>query len=132
LASIDHARLQVFTSALENQATVVASCDVEFSDFEVNAINALGLRYSIDCRVLNKDLQFEDTVVRYKRKDLPLDAQRVANSQHVVFDTVTVMSDLHEHVFTRDQLVAEFTLTDQETKAAQVERSAVVTVDLEP
>jgi hypothetical protein len=131
VASIEHPLLQVSTNPFQNQATVIASCDVEFSDFEVNAMNVLGLRYTVECRVLNKDLQYEDTVLRYNRQDLPRDTQRARHSEHIVFETGAVMSDLHEHVFTRDQLVAEFTLTDHETEAAQVRRSAVLTVDLE-
>jgi len=131
MASIEHPQLQVSTDPLQNQARVVANCDIAFTDFEINAMDVLGLQYSIDCQVFNKDLQYEDTVLRYDRQNLPRGTQRAANAEHVVFDMVAVMSDLHEHVFTRDQLVAEFTLIDQETHAAQVIRSAVVRVDLE-
>ena len=132
MASIEHVLLKVSTNSLQNQARVAASCDIEFSDFEVNAMHLLGLQYTIDCRVINTDLQYEDTVLRYDRQQLPHDTRRAANSEHLLFETIAVMSDLHEHVFTRDQLVAEFTLTDHETHAAQVKRSPVVSVDLEP
>ena len=42
-------------------ATVVASCDVELTDFEVNAVNVLRPRYTVDCRVINRDIQYENT-----------------------------------------------------------------------
>jgi hypothetical protein len=40
------------------------------------------------------------------------------------------MSELHEHVITADQLIAEFTLTSLETGAQDTKRSDVVTVSL--
>jgi len=83
-------------------------------------------------KVSTNSLQYEDTVLRYDRQQLPHDTRRAANSEHLLFETIAVMSDLHEHVFTRDQLVAEFTLTDHETRAAQVKRSPAVSIDLEP
>jgi hypothetical protein len=86
----------------------------------------LGLRYTLECVVLNRDLQYEQKVLAYDAQSLP-DGLPVA---HIAFEAVTAMSDLHQHVFTRDELVAEFTLTDGETGSQEIVRSEVVKADL--
>jgi len=129
MASITNPELTITTHPFENRATVVATCDVQFTEFEVNAMTLLQLRYTVDCQVLNKDLRYEDTVIRYDSQDLPRLTGPVATEQ-VVFETVAAMSDLHEHIITNDQLVAELTLTNQETGEYDSKRTEVVTVDL--
>jgi len=47
----------------------------------------------------------------------------------MVFEATTAVSDLHQHVFPRDALIAEFTLTNAETGARDLVRSQVVTAD---
>ena len=47
MATINNPQLTVSTHPLRNMATVVASCDVELTDFEVNAVNVLRLRYTV-------------------------------------------------------------------------------------
>jgi hypothetical protein len=130
MATINNPQLTVSTHPLLNTATVVASCDVELTDFEVNAVNMLRLRYTVDCRVINRDIQYEDTVIRYDSRDIPQLGYAAESTNHVVFEIDALMSDLHEHILTNDQLIAEFTLTDRETGAQQTVRSKAVEVDL--
>jgi hypothetical protein len=125
-------QLAVTTDRLDNLATLVASCDVDFTEFEVNAVTLLGLRYTVACQVLNRDLQYEDPVIRFSEHDLPPVARDATRTAHVEFRSDSVMSDLHEHLFTKDQLVAEFTLTNMETDAVKTPRRNVVGVDLVP
>jgi hypothetical protein len=75
---------------------------------------------------LNRDLQYEATVLVYDPQSVPAELP-VA---HMIFGAVAPMSDLHQHVFTRDQLIAEFTLTNGETGAQHRLRSNLVTADL--
>jgi hypothetical protein len=41
------------------------SCDIEFIDVEVNAMDILGLRYVLQCQVLNKYLLGDDPVLTF-------------------------------------------------------------------
>jgi hypothetical protein len=132
MATMRNAQLAVTTDRFDNMATLVASCDVDFTEFEVNAMTMLGLHYTVACQVLNRDLQYEDPVIRFSDQELPPVATEATQTEHVEFRSDSVMSDLHEHLFTKDQLVAEFTLTNMETGAAETLRSNVVAVDLVP
>jgi hypothetical protein len=132
MAMLQNTDLEVTTDGLDNLATVLASCDVDFTEFEVNAMNKLGLRYTVGCQVLNKDRNYEDPVIRFHDQDLPLTPTAATLSEHVVFRTDAVMSDLHQRLFGKDQLLAEFTLTDTETGAEEVRRSNLLAVNLVP
>jgi hypothetical protein len=99
---------------------------VDLTNFELNAMRLLDLRYTLECRVLNRDLQYEQTVLVYDSQSVPADVP----AAHMVFQAATAMSDLHQHVFTRDQLIAEFTLTNSETGSQEIVRSEVLTADL--
>ena len=126
MAKIHNPQLTITTDPNQNAATVVATCDVDLTDFERNAMELLGLRYTVECVVLNRDLQYEQAVLGY-------DAQSLSAGlpvAHIAFEAVTPMSDLHQHVFTRDELVAEFTLTNGESGSQEVVRSDVVKADL--
>jgi hypothetical protein len=126
MAKFLNTQLTIATDPKQNAAAVTASCDVDLTNFERNAMQLLGLRYTLECRVLNRDLQYEQTVLAYDEQALPADLP-VA---HMVFEAVTPTSDLHLHLFTRDELIAEFTLTNGETGSQEVVRSAVLSADL--
>src|SRR6266568_8007958 len=122
MATMRNIQLAVTTDRFNNLATLVASCDVDFTEFEVNAMNLLGLHYTVACQVLNRDLQYEDSVIRFGHRELPPVATAATLTEHIVFRSDAVMSDLHEHLFTKDELVAEFTLTNVETGEAEIGR----------
>ena len=125
MATISNPQLTITTDPEQNAATLVANCDVDLTDFERNSMKLLGLQYTLECVVLNRDLQYEQTVLVYDAQSLPADLP-VA---HMAFEAATAMSDLHQHIFTRDELIAEFTLTNGETGSREIMRSAVVKAD---
>jgi hypothetical protein len=130
MPTIKHADLAVNTDRPEDRATVIVSCDVEFTDVEVNAMNVLGLRYRLDCRVLNKHLLDEDPVVTFHHHSYPRHASQGRTYEHAVFDTNVSMAIMNEHLFAKDTLVAELTLKNEETGEQVVERTEEIKIDL--
>jgi len=127
MASIEHPQLSVTTDPMSDQASIIASCDVQLTEFELQAMRLLGVRYTVDCRIVNQDLWYEDTVLRYEQGEVAPGGTSVS----MVFESASAMSALHDHLFTPDKLLAEFTLTDQETQDSEVKRSPVLSVALD-
>jgi hypothetical protein len=132
MASINNTRLVVSTEPLNNRATLTVTCDVEFTDVEVNAMNLLGLQYTLQCQIFDKDLLERKPVAILDELTFPaLLESKVSKYEHVVLSTDRPMSDLHKHFLSNDNLQAEVRLRNQET--AQVEaagRSDYQSVDL--
>src|SRR5260370_15788229 len=116
MPTIDRPELTIAPDRLQNLATISVSCEVQFTEFEVNAMNILGLRYTLHCRVFNKDLWDVEPVAILDDQVFPRAAEApVSRNEHVVFETVRAMSDLRTHVITQDQLLAELKLENEET-----------------
>lgn len=130
MATITRPELSVSTNLFHNRATLAASCVVAFTEPEVTAINQFGAWYRVECQILNKDIRFEDTVYRFEEHLIPRLARSASANELVEFRADAAMSDLHEHIMTPDQLVAQFTLTDHETGAQDSKRSDDVLVSL--
>ena len=130
MATIDNPELTVTTNRPDDRASVIVSCDVEFTDVEVNAMNLLGLQYTLNCQVLNKDLLDEDPVVTYRARHFPFAPGEARGYQHVIFDTYEYMDTLHERLIGKDKLVAKLTLTNDETRAEVTSRTETISVDL--
>ena len=130
MATINNPELTVTTNRPVDRAAVIVSCDVEFTDVEVNAMNVLGLEYILTCQVLNKDLLDEDPVITYRQQTFPRLPGEGHRHEHVVFDSFEDMDALHERLIGKDKLVAKFTLTNQETHADVSARTEDVAVDL--
>lgn len=130
MASIDNARLTVSTDQNE-QAYVSVSCDVQFTDFEVSAMNELGLQYRLHCQLINKDLWDMEIVAVLDDQVFPRATDlKASKTRHVDIETVRPISDLHTHVFTKDKLRAELTLRNEETGEALVTETEAVAIDL--
>ena len=71
MGSIKHPQLAITADRPHNNATIVVSCDVEFTEFEVNAMNMLGVRYTLECHLLDMDMLYPDTVVAFDRQQFP-------------------------------------------------------------
>jgi hypothetical protein len=69
-------------------------------------------------------------VVTFLHQDFPRPAAGVERREQTTFEAVAVMSDLREHDFGKDKLVAELKLQNQETGEWVVGRSPVVAIDL--
>ena len=128
IASINHAELSVAISRPEDRASVIVSCDIEFTEAEVHAMNTAGLYYTLSCEVINKDPLTDNPVVTYGQQRLP--REQASQHEHVVFDANVRMGDLHERLIGRDRLRANLTLKNEETDATITRRTEVVAVDL--
>ena len=130
MATIENARLTISTDENE-QVYVSVSCDVQFTDFEVSAMNELGLQYRLQCQLINKDLWDVEIVAVLDDQVFPRATDlKESNTRHMDLETVRPISDLHTHVFTKDKLRAELTLRNEETGKAVVTETEVVAIDL--
>jgi hypothetical protein len=130
MATISNPELTVTTNRPVDRAAVIVSCDIEFTDVEVNAMNLLGLQYNLTCEVYNKELLDDDLVISYPVQQLPAATGVAQSDAHVVFDTHEWMDSMHERLLGKDKLVAKLTLTNQETHAAVKAQTEVIAVDL--
>jgi pyruvate-formate lyase-activating enzyme len=130
MATITNSEMTITTNRPEDRATVIVNCDVEFTEVEVNAMNLLGLQYTLECRVLNKELLDEEPVVTYIHQVFPRVAGMARRYERVTFDTYQPMYLLHDRLIGKDKLMAELKLKNEETGGEVVERTEVVAVDL--
>jgi hypothetical protein len=130
MATINNQTLTVTTNRPDDGANVLVTCDIEFTDVEVNAMNILGLEYTLTCQVLNKELLDEEPVFTYRQLTLPREQGGATRYEHVVFDTYEAMETLHDRLIGKDKLVAKITLTNQETHADVSARTETLAVDL--
>ena len=130
MPTLKYPRLSVTTDRPRGRATVVVSCDLEFTDYEVHSMNMLGLRYTLGCHLLNMDMLYPETVITFDQQAFPSVFRATNSHQHVVFEAVALMRDLHSYIFGKDTLVAEPTLKNGETGAEVIARTGSVAVAL--
>jgi hypothetical protein len=130
MPTITNPELTVTTHRPADRASVIVSCGVEFTEVEVNAMNLLGLEYTLTCRVLNKDFLDEDPVVTFRPRTFPRTAGEGRGYEHVVFDTYEAMDALHERLIGKDKLLARLILTNEETRAEVSAQTETIAVDL--
>src|SRR5690349_17787457 len=112
MASINHPELSVTSNRPDDRASVIVNCDIEFTEVEINAMNMLGLEYTLTCQILNKEMLDEDPVVTYAARHFPMIRGDAHRYEHVVFDKYEWMESLHERLIGKDKLVAKLTLTN--------------------
>jgi hypothetical protein len=133
MPTIDSPELTIAPDRLGNLATISVSCELQFTEFEVNAMSMLGLRYRLHCRLFNKDLWDVEPVAILEDQVFPrATGAPVSRHEHVVFETVRVMSDLRIHVFSKDELLAELKLENEETGEQVINQTRAVATDLTP
>jgi hypothetical protein len=130
MASIVNPRLAVSPDRLHDWASISVSCDVEFTEFEVNAMNMLGVRYTLQCHLLDMDMLYPDSVAAFDRQEFPRVPGGASTREFTTFETNAAMSELHWYVFGKDTLVAQLTLRNEETGIEAVTRSNVIRVNL--
>ncbi len=130
MPTIRNADLSVTTDRPADRATVIVTCDVHFTDVEVNAMDMLGLRYALECTVLNKYLLDEDPVITFREQIFPRVPGAARHQEHVALETSTLMYDLHERLLGKDKLIAEIKLRNEETGEEEVQRTDDISVDL--
>ena len=118
MPTIQNAELAITTDRPRQRATVIVKCDVNFTEVEVNAMDMLGLRYTLGCQVLNKYLLDEDPVITFgdgrSRAD-PADAASTWCSRR------QGQGRPARAAARQDKLIAELTL--RTTKRAVVQRT---------
>jgi hypothetical protein len=130
MATVNTVELQVPTIRPRETATMVVSCEVEFADFEVNAMNLLGLRYNLQCQLQDLDMPYSDPLHSFDWQHFPRVPGGAKRYEHVVFEAVLATSSLHVYVLGKDGLFATVTLTNEETGAEVTRRSKFVALDL--
>jgi hypothetical protein len=127
---VTHPQLTITTDRAQNKATVVVECELEFTQFEVNAMTRLGLRYLLRCELLNMEMLYPESVAAFVWQEFPHSPGEARTREHAVFETVSPMFDLHLYIFGKDSLVAQLTLRNEATGAVELTRTPVVMVDL--
>jgi hypothetical protein len=131
MATIENPSLTIDQDPLADEADVKVACDVKFTDFEVHAMNELGLQYRLKCRLYNKDLWDTEPIALFEDHIIGKTADTLAlQSTHALFETTRRREDLHTHVFSEDQLVAEISLHDEESGDEVRVQTATLSVDL--
>jgi hypothetical protein len=130
MATLKNVYMTVTSTQPGHSAGVTVECSLEFTEFEVNAMNVLGLSYELGCRVLNKDFVRENPVVIFEPKAYPAEPGSGKGVEYPLFGKDARMEDLHGRVFTRDRLIAEVSLKNNATGLVQTERSRAIPVDL--
>jgi len=131
--TINNPELNIATDPLNNQSTISVTAEVQFTEFEVNAMNILGLSYTLHCRVFDKDLWDVEPVAILDDQVFPRETGApVSSNEHVLFETVRATSDLRTHLFSKDQLLAKLELENEETGDQVVNQTRVVAKDLTP
>ena len=130
MPTIKNTELSVSTDRPENRATVVVSADLEFTEVEVNAMDILGLHYTLTSQVLNKYLIDDDPMLTFHSRSYPRAETGARRYEHAYFELSVPMDSLHERILGKDNLVAELRLKNDETGDEVVARSEAVAVDL--
>ena len=130
MPTIKNPQLSITTDRPQNTATVEVSADIEFTEVEVNAMDLLGLRYTLDCQVLNKYLIDDDAVLTFRPHSYPREQLGARRYEHAFFETSVPMDTLHERLLGKDNLVAELRLKNDETHDEYVVRTDEIAVDL--
>jgi hypothetical protein len=130
MASIINPKLSIDSDRVQNTAAISVSCDVEFTQFEVNAMTRLGLSYSLSCDLQTMDMLYPESVVAFATQVFPRVPRQGKSLEHATFDAVTTMNALHVYIFGKDTIIAELTLKNDESEARTVKRTPPVAVDL--
>ena len=130
MPTIKNADLAISTDRPHDRATVIVRCDIEFTEVEVNAMDILALRYTLNCQVLNKYMLNDDPVLTYRVHTYPHYGKAARRYEHAVFETTVPMFSLNERLFGKDILVAELKLRNEETGEEVVTRTEEIKIDL--
>ena len=91
--AIRNPRLAVTPERVEGRATVRVTCDIRFTDFEVNAMNRLGLRYLLACHLVNRYFFYDRSVVTFLRQEFPRTATPAVQQRPVAGELVRAGAD---------------------------------------
>jgi hypothetical protein len=130
MATITNPELAITTDLVQHTATIVVTCGVEFTQFEVNAMTQLGLSYTLHCDLLNMEMLYPESTVVFAAQEFPRLPGRGQSHDDARFEAVAAMKALHVYLFGKDSLVAELTLTNAESGTSTSRRTPIVAVSL--
>lgn len=131
MPSIDKVTLDVTIDQPSNEMTLIVNCDVEFTDVEVNAMDVLGLRYTLTCGIYDDQLLNDRPVLVFGNQRLPRVEGAATCDAQARFALTLPMDALRGRMLGRENLVARVTLTNDETGAETVgPESEHISVDL--
>ena len=113
-------------------ARVTVKCDLEFTEFEVNGMNLLGLRFTLECQLLNAEHLAPQAVMTFNLLQFPRIRDGATEFEHPVFEGSAPTSELHQYLFGKDSLVAELRLSNEDLGIVSVKRTPTVFVNLAP
>src|SRR4051812_21735913 len=119
MPTIENAELIISTERPGDRANVIVSCDVEFTEVEVNAMDLLGLKYTLTCQVINDYLIYDDQILTFHPRQYPRKDEMARHPEPVMFEIQVTMDSLHERIFGKDKLAAQLTLRNDETGSEQ-------------
>jgi hypothetical protein len=129
---MDNSRLTIDTDRLHDRVTIVVHSDVNFNDSEVEAINLLGLHYTLSCQIVSVDRWDKRLVAILDDLNFPTDAElTVSNREHALLSSDRPMADLHTPFMANDNLQAQLSLRNDTTGETVSESlTPLVTVNL--
>ena len=131
MAQVSTPTLTVATDRPVDQAALTVACDIDFTEFEVNEMNILGLRYQVQCRIVDREMLNKNPVASFTPIALPRIAGNATTHDHILFSELDPMDDLHgPRLLGKDRLIAEVTLRNQETGEETTAKSDTLVVDL--
>jgi hypothetical protein len=130
MATIIYPQLSIEIDRAGESATISVGCDLDFSEFEVKNMNLLGLRYSLQCQLLEIVTPRLDTVLSFDPQQFPRFRDGATAYEHAVFETAAAVRDLHLDLSGKSSLVAELVLTNEDLGTVDMKRTQVVGLHL--
>jgi hypothetical protein len=130
MATIIDPQLSIQVDRAAKMANVRVTCGIEFTEFEVNSMNALGLHYTLDCHLLNMEMLYPETVINFGLLQYPRVRDEAKAYEEPVFEAVAPTNELHEYIFGKDSLLAELRLSNEDLGTVSVKRTPTTLVDL--
>jgi hypothetical protein len=130
MATIIDPQLSIEVDKASELATVTVSCGVKFTEFEVRSMNLMGVRYTLECHILNMEMLYPDTVINFVAQQFPRLRDEASQYEQPVFHAVARPKDLHLYNSGKDAVAAELRLSNEDLGAVSVKRSPTTLVDL--
>ena len=130
MATIIDPQLSIQVDRASELVTVTATCGVEFTEVEVRSMNLLGLRYTLECHLLDRETIYPEAVIDFAAQQFPPVRDGARAYEQPVFEASAKRKDLHLYVFGKDTVAAELRLSNEDVGTLSVKRTPTTLVDL--
>jgi hypothetical protein len=130
MAAIIDPQLSIQVDKAAAVANVKVTCGLEFTDFEVRSMNLLGIRYTLECHLLNMEMLYPETVINFVPQQFPRVRDGASAYEQPAFEALAPTKELHLYIFGKDSVLAELRLTNDDMGTVSVKRTPVMLVDL--